>query len=334
MVNQNDATGGYSSEWARDIPRKRISTPYSLRENLVWLKNNLVGPSKKYKRLTSFIPKKSTLNEVTPKCSLGFLGDIMKMGKKDLQIDPAVKDFFKGVDFLVGNFEGTISKAKKVFMAQEHSEGILSSLETFFPPSKFVLSCANNHSGDFGWSEFNRSYQMLKERGFRVIGRRDEPSILLNNSVNITSCTYWSNQPNTPYVGYFNQAAEFFNPKADCNILFPHWGYEMQLYPNPKQIDLGKELLKQWDLIVGHHSHVPQPIASYDNKVIAYGLGDFCIGLMLKKYQYGIVVKVELGPGQTGQWQVGAVEWKFTYLHKIDKNLMEVRLEDECEYFK
>jgi len=338
MVNQDELTGTGDSEWAREIPRKKLSTPYTLKEKLSWLKNNLIGPSKKFKNLTPFIPQKSTLNEITPKCRLGFLGDIMKMNKKDLQIDPAIKSFFQDVDFLVGNFEGTISKAKKVFMMQEHSEGILSSLETLFPPLKFVLSCANNHSGDFGWSEFNKSYQKLKDRGFRVIGRRDEPSILLNNSVNITSCTNWSNQPNTPYIGYLDQATAFFNPKAECNILYPHWGYEMQLYPNPKQIEFGNELLNKWDLIVGHHSHVPQPITSYEvnqsNKLLAYGLGDFCTGLMLKKYQNGIVVKLDLGPSKTGQWQVGTVQWKFTRVRKIDKNLMEVKLEDACEYFK
>ncbi|MDD1777540.1 MAG: CapA family protein [Candidatus Helarchaeota archaeon] len=326
------------SDWAKEIPRKKLSTPYNLTEKLSWLKNNLVGPSKKFKNLTSFIPQKSTLNEITPKCRLGFLGDIMKMNNKDLQIDPAIKSFFQDVDFLVGNFEGTISKAKKVFMVQEHTEGILSSLETLFPPSKFALSCANNHSGDFGWSEFNKSYQILKNHGFIVFGRRDEPSILLNDSVNITNCTAWSNQPNTPYVGYLDQATAFFNPKVECNILYPHWGYEMQLYPNPKQIELGKDLLKQWALIVGHHSHVPQPITSYEmnhsNQLLAYGLGDFSTGLGLKKYQNGIVVKLDLGSSKTGQWEVGTVEWKFTRVHEIDKNHMEVKLEDECDYFK
>jgi hypothetical protein len=336
--NRDELTGGGDSEWAKEIPRKKLSTPYTLTEKLSWIKNNLIGPSKKFKNLTSFIPQKSILNEITPKCRLGFLGDIMKMNNKDLQIDPAVKAFFQNVDFLVGNFEGTISKAKKVFMVQEHTEGILSSLETLFPPAKFVLSCANNHSGDFGWSEFNKSYQKLKDRGFRVIGQRDEPSIILNDSVNIVSCTDWSNQPNTPYVGYLDQAMVFFHPKAACNILYPHWGYEMQLYPNPKQIKFGKELLIQWDLIVGHHSHVPQPITSYEinqsNKLLAYGLGDFSTGLTLKKYQQGIVVKLEVGPSKTGRWQVGNVEWKFTRVHEIDKNLMKVKLEDACDYFK
>lgn len=336
MGNQDELTGTGSSDWAKEIPRKKLSTPYSFTEKLSWLKNNLIGPSKKFKNLTTFIPQKSTLNEITPKCRLGFLGDIMKMNKKDLQIDPTIKSFFQDINFLVGNFEGTISKAKKVFMVQEHTEGILSSLETLFPPSKFALSCANNHSGDFGWGEFNKSYQILKNHGFIVFGRRDEPSILLNNNVNIASCTDWSNQPNTPYVGYLDQATP--NLGAACNILYPHWGYEMQLYPNLKQIELGKELLKQWALIIGTHSHVPQPITSYEinqsNKLLAYGLGDFSTGLGLKKYQNGIVVKLDVGPSKAGHWQVGNVEWKFTRVHEIDEKVMEVKLEDACKYFK
>ena len=324
-------------EWAKDTPRKRLSTPYTFKENLVWLKNNLLGPSKKFKTLIPFIPQKITLNTITPKYRLGFLGDIMDMGTKDLQIESAVREFFKDVDFLIGNFEGTVSKAKKVFMAQAHSESILSVLEALFPPSKFVLSCANNHAGDFGWSEFNQSYQKLKQHGFIVIGRKDEPSILLEDSINVTSCTNWSNQPDTQYINYFNRIEELFNQEADCNILFPHWGYEMQLYPNPKQIEMGKLLLAKWNFIVGHHSHVPQPITSYEvdhlQKLLAYSLGDFCSGLGLKKYRHGIVLKAELGPNKNGQWQVGNMTWSFTRIHKIDKKTMEVRLEDICNYF-
>lgn len=327
-------------EWARDVPRKKIGIPYTFGELMSWLKNNAIGPSKKFKNLTDFIPQKSTQNAITPKIKLGFLGDIMQMFKKELSIDPNLKGFFKDCDFLIGNFEGTLVAedyaGKKVWMRQTHSEKILSALETLFPPSKFVLANANNHAGDYGWSTFNKSYERLKDRSFLPIGRRDEPSIKLNDEVNVTTCTKWTNQPKTPYIIYLDEIV--INPDAKFNILFPHWGYEMQLYPNSAQIELGEQLLEKWDLIVGHHSHCPQPITSYEmnegNKVLAYSLGDFCTGLKMKKYHHGMVVKAEIGPGKDGAWKTGAVEWKFTRVHIVEKDQYEVRLEDACKYFK
>lgn len=326
-----------SPEWAREVPRKRFSFPYTKLEILSWLKNNTFGPSHKFEDLTDFIPQKSVRNSIIPKIKLGFLGDIMRIKEKEFTIGENVIEFFKDIDFLVGNFEGTITDAKRSFMSQEHTERILSVLESLFPPEKFVLGCANNHSGDFGWTEFNKSYQLLKDRGFLAFGRRDEPAILLKDQVNIVCCTVWSNQK-CAYIPYLKDAEEAFDKNAAFNVLFPHWGYEVQLYPNPKQIKLAKQLLGVWGLIVGHHSHCPQAITAYDigntNKVIAYSLGDFCTHLGIKKYRHGIIVKAELGPGGDDVWRVGEVDWKFTHVKKIDKNSRKIVLKDTCKYFK
>jgi len=325
-------------EWACERPRKKISTPYNLAEKISWIKNNLFGPSQKFKKSTRFIPQSTNLNDISPKFKLGFVGDIMKMGKRNLEFEEGVIQFFKDVDYLIGNFEGTISNAKKVFMAQEHNERIISSLKTLFPPEKTILTNANNHSGDFGWTEFNKSYDILKNNGFMVIGRRDEPTILLEDQINIVNVTNWSNQP-CLYIPTFNDIDKYFNAEAKFNILSPHWGYESQLYPNPKQIKLGKKLLEIWDLIHGHHTHCPQPITSYEinnlNKLLAFSLGDFCIGLKMKKYRYGIIFKTEIGPGHDDdKWRVGKVEWRFVFTNHINKQKSVIELSNNCKYFE
>ncbi|MHA1651489.1 MAG: CapA family protein [Candidatus Helarchaeota archaeon] len=337
MGIQDKNQAGKTYKWAVDTPRKRFSTPYNLIEGLQWILHNVIRPSRKFWKLTKFIPQKVVLNKISPQIKLGFVGDIMRTEGKKLTFAPEVIAFFKDVDFLIGNFEGTITrKETKIFAAQVHSKNILASLEKLFPPERFVLTFANNHAGDFGWSEFNKSYQMVKEYGFKTMGRRDEPSILLNNQVNIVNCTAWSNQPDTPYIAYLRDSNAYLNPRSKFNILYPHWGYEMQLYPNPKQIKLAKTLLKRWDMIIGHHSHCPQPITAYEvereTKLVAYSPGDFCISIRYKKYFWGIVVKVELGPAD-GKWKVGSVEWKFTKVYEIDKNTLEIRLKKRCKYF-
>ncbi len=325
-----------NENWAQDIPRKRFSTPYNLKEDIIWIKNFLFGPSRRFSNITKFIPQKIELNKISIKIKLGFIGDIMRMGKRSITYDRNLIDFLN-VDYLIGNFEGTISKGKKVFFAQDHSEKIIDDLKKLFPPNKFILTCANNHSGDFGWTEFNKSYELLKENGFITIGRRDQPSFLLNEQVNITNVSNWSNQP-CNYISYLKDIDQFNVYDNKFNILCPHWGYEMQLYPNPRQIELGKKILKKWDLIIGTHPHVPQPITTYkldsEKKLIVYSLGNFCSCMKYKKLLNGLVVKINLGNNKAGKWQIGKVEWKFLKICHIDKLITKIELVDDCKYFK
>ncbi|MCG8671806.1 MAG: CapA family protein [Pseudomonadales bacterium] len=47
---------------------------------------------------------------------------------------------------------------------------------------------------------------------------------------------------------------------ADISIISIHWGEEHDMYPQPVQLDIAHQLVQQGaDVIVGAHSHVPQP---------------------------------------------------------------------------
>ena len=323
-------------EWAREVPRKAISTPYSFCEKLVWIKNLMFGPSDQYKELSQFIPQTTTLNQITPKLTLGFFGDIMQLKDKNLEFGEDLKQFFTEADYLVGNFEGVISSEEGVLLASTHTQQVLLALKRLFPPERTILTNANNHSCDFGWAEFNKSYQLQKDQGFLAIGRKDEPSITLIDGVSLTNVTKWSNQPCT-HIATFADIDAGYNSEAFFNILSPHWGYEQQMYPNPVQIQTGVGLLNKWDMIIGHHSHCPQVISSYEvnnsKRLLAYSLGDFCTFLEIDKYDYGIVVKVEIGPDSEGKWHVGKVDWRFSQVNHIDKNTIMVNLTEECKYF-
>jgi hypothetical protein len=218
-------------------------------------------------------------------------------------------------------------------MASVHQEEVLRALKRLFPPERTVLTNANNHTCDFGWVEFNKSYQLQKKHGFLVIGRKDQPSILLNGHINVANVTQWSNQPCT-YLAEFTDIDEAYDP-AVFNVLSPHWGYEMQMYPNPEQIAEGKDLLRNWDMIVGHHSHAPQVITAYETddvrRLLAYSLGDFCTYLEIEKYRHGIVVKTEVGPDSEGNWKVGRVEWRCSAIDQVDEKTTRARLADPCE---
>ena len=311
------------------------STPYSFNEKIAWLTNNLFGPSTKYKELTPFIPETTTLNEITPKVTIAFLGDIMMIPGKRLTFSNDLKQFFSRADYLVGNFEGTITSLSRGLLGSKHSEQILTDLKALFPPEKTILTNANNHTCDYPKQELDRSVQLQKQHGFIPIGLKQQPTVLLNNKINVASVTKWSNKP-CPYLAEFDDSDSTYNKQAEFNLLAPHWGYEMQLYPNPEQINKSKSLLSRWDMIVGHHSHIPQVITSYrvnnTNKLVAYSLGDFCTFARPDKYLYGIVVLAEIGPDVNGIWQVGKIEWRFSYVNHLDNKTIRVELTDGFKY--
>jgi hypothetical protein len=323
--------------WDRETPIRAYSTPYTFSEILFWIWNNIFGPSSKNQELTKFIPSKISLNPISPKLRIGFLGDIMKLNQRDVSIGADMRRFFSDADFLVGNFEGVIgNNAKQALIAQCHSEKILTILAGFFPPTRTILSCANNHACDYGWKNFSHSYHLLQDYGFHTIGRADEPSLLIDGKISISSCTSWSNQRCT-YVSRCERIEDYYNREAEFNILYPHWGYEMQLYPDLSQVRLARELCTKWDMVVGHHSHCPQPVTTENvnnrRKLIAYSLGNFMCSLHLKKYMSGLVLKVDLGPGDDGRWLAGEIQWSFTSIRLSGKSSVVIELMKKSPYF-
>ena len=293
-------------------------TFYPLREVFVWFSRYIFGPSVNNKGRVEIVPKNHILNEISPKYTLSFIGDIMDLDFKDLIIDESVKNFIRGTDFLIGNFEGTITSETKEIMDKRHKPQILDALESLFPPNSTFLSVANNHGGDFGPHSFLDSINQLKEREFNVFGTRKQPYIDLNDNIRVLGGTQWSNHP-CNYL-YNLKEPEKYLKKNSFNIIYPHWGFELEANPRIRTIKKGKALLNRFDAVVGQHSHFPQPVSyssnSSTNKLIAYSLGDFCFGWDFKKmkhemFRYGILVKVEIGPNNNEELLIGKVDWTF-----------------------
>jgi poly-gamma-glutamate synthesis protein (capsule biosynthesis protein) len=55
-----------------------------------------------------------------------------------------------------------------------------------------------------------------------------------------------------------------------------HWGIEDCSYPKKEDVLLARKLIDNGvDIIIGNHTHAPQPIEKYNNGIIAYSLGNF-----------------------------------------------------------
>lgn len=65
------------------------------------------------------------------------------------------------------------------------------------------------------------------------------------------------------------------NEKGRKVVVYLHWDYELEVYPQPTHRYLAKQLIDHGaDIIVGCHSHCLQGFEKYKNKYIFYGLGN------------------------------------------------------------
>ena len=88
---------------------------------------------------------------------------------------------------------------------------------------------------------------------------------------------------------------EKFRNRVDYIVVNFHWGDEKAEYPGSDQIFFAHSVIDAGaDLIVGHHPHVLQGVEKYNDKIIAYSLGNFIFGGNSRPEYDTAVLKVEL----------------------------------------
>ena len=329
-------------------PAQRMQIgPYPLLEGLGLVMRNLLGPSLANPAGIAFAASGQVCNTIEPVLTLGVGGDVMMMFGRDWQIDSSLRDFFTPCDRVLLNMEGVITEQPKRGPDQKHDARIIPALAQLSDPSKTWLSLANNHSADFGHADCLSSMRQFEQAGYRCFGLQDSPYADLHPALRVVAATQWSNRPSQDLY-WLDQTPEQHR-RTDCfNLLFPHWSYEMACYPRLPAVAQMQQWLTQFDAVVGHHSHTPQPIALHTvqdarQQLAAYSLGDLCFGLgfknwpALKHYPYGIVARVEIGrlTADPSRWAIGRLDWSFVdCAASADKRSFTSKLVGEIPYFR
>jgi hypothetical protein len=329
----------------KHLVRPWTANPYPTSEGLHMVWRFLVGGSLHNPGGLKFLPKQTTLNAITPQLTLGFAGDAMSMWEKPLHFDRGVVDFFSPCDRILLNFEGVITDRAQLSPDQKHTRPMLDALAQMAPKDKLVLSMANNHTADFGEKECRRCLDLLSEEGFTYFGVKASPFIDLTPQVRIVTGTQWSNRGGD-YLAWLDDVEQHIRPGA-FNALFPHWGYEMDLFPRLSLVERMGQWLKSFDAVVGHHSHNPQPITAYTDlsgvkRLGAYSMGNLSFGMayrnipVVSQLTWGAIAKVTLGPlnGQPNRWAIGDLTWSFVECTPAaGKTGFEVRMVEQCKFF-
>jgi putative MATE family efflux protein len=227
------------------------------------------------------------------------LGDIMVMQRDRVPVfDPALAALFASADVVVGTCEAAMGRAACDPAAQHHFlfnmpaaylAGIVA--QSGVLPERWYLSIANNHSGDIGPDGLAVTAAYLRGLGITPLGARIEGSpplaIVERNGLRlgIAAWTHWLNLPEARAW----RSPELLNVPwrelraergLDCLIGAGHWEYEWQHFPRRGSRDLARALAEAgFDLVIGSHPHVLQPLEWVGDTLCAYSLGNFCSGL-------------------------------------------------------
>lgn len=251
------------------------------------------------------------------KIRLVFFGDymVMKTGQAP-EVDSKLQEVFKRADLVLGNCEFPVfddTKSMKTFFVfrgnRKFVKSLLESLSA--DPKKTVFTLANNHMGDQGPVGLEKSIETLDSLGVRSVGwyqgdrRSQNPVSTLNvggHEIGIAAWTHWLNKDVfNDQIGVW-RTEDILIPissSTDFTIGFPHWEYEFTHYPETKTQKIAEEFLKsKFQLIVGHHSHVLQPIQKFGNKFCFYGLGNLngpCFPVVGWPLLLGGILEMEIG---------------------------------------
>lgn len=211
----------------------------------------------------------------------------------------AVKEL-KATDITFGNLEGTLLDGgmPAYYKMHLHSKAWLFRMPVYYRKvlknTGFnVLSLANNHIGDFGDKGRTSTMKALDNTGINYGGQVSHPTAIFKvKGVTIGFCAFAPNS-NTLSLLNLKKASQIIRAlKQQCDIVivsfhgggegtaFQHVPFKMETYSNEKRGDVHafahNAINAGADLVFGNGPHVCRAMELYNNRLIAYSLGNFC----------------------------------------------------------
>ncbi len=262
-----------------------IENPNDIKAALYYF--DMIGAHKVDKIDGAFYFKKgSKLDVQRPITLLGF-GDVMLGRHVRTLMDRNGMDYpfrnigqLKGTDFVHANLEGPI---KEQFI--NTGKGI----EFKFKPDIVwqlknaginIVSIANNHALDQGWTGREDTKKHLNIAGIRWFGH---PKNEIEDNAYITEVA----GKKFAFVGFDDVVYKIDGDKArelisrldgevDYVVVSAHWGVEYVHNPTQRKVNFAHDWIDNGaDLIIGHHPHVVQTMEVYNGVPIFYSLGNF-----------------------------------------------------------
>lgn len=238
------------------------------------------------------------------KVTLTFIGDMQFTGTVNDQIKKngtaypfaKVTSVLSRADLAVGNLETTLTTGGTAQSKQFTFRSDPRMAQAMAASGLDAVGLANNHTLDFGLNALYDTIGHVKQAGLLPLGagknrteatqihyikKKGKTIALLNYSRVLPSASWMAGEKKPGLASAYDPKIMYdkvkeAKKKADIVVVFIHWGKERITTPETYQTEMGHTLIDAGaDLVVGHHSHIMQPVEWYKGKLIAYSLGNF-----------------------------------------------------------
>ncbi len=283
-----------------------------------------------------------------------FCGDIMvHNGDRIPTLDKKLCDLIASADFFIGNCEAPVGEhplnSNKKYSFQFHMPRVYFTdilQQTGLPASQWILSIANNHTGDMGYQACLDSYKILNEIGITQLGRYQKNTIPLeikeinNMRIGFIAWTHWMNYEIFPEHDLGAYRTEHVKNqdwhkikedyKLDYLIAIPHWEYEFQHFPHKSSRQFAKKLIEEMgiDTLVGIHPHSLQPMEQFQNGFCFYSLGNFYGLGVAWSVKLITLLELVLNPGASNNKKVSSYKLHYFFQHEEDNTRNLIPLEN------
>lgn len=206
-----------------------------------------------------------------------------------------LRPFIEAADLAICHLEGPVAPPGRAYSGQPSFASPASIAQSLKDVGFDRCSTASNHSVDKGIASIFATLKAFDAAGLGFAGTARTPEeaiapVLDVNGVRVAHLAYtygyngtrrprgW--QPwHTNFISSSRVVADATDARtrgAEVVIVSFHWGQEYRQKPTMAQRIVADQVTRAGvvDLIVGHHSHVLQPIAKVNGTWVAYGLGN------------------------------------------------------------
>jgi poly-gamma-glutamate capsule biosynthesis protein CapA/YwtB (metallophosphatase superfamily) len=342
------------------------------------------------RRLLRFLAAEPADSADKRSVNLAMVGDIMWVRDQwDTFVSKEMLDSMNRFDVVLGNLETIISPNFKVpsflpdYMKFNSHPALLQSFTRYTGGNIFTaVSIANNHTMDYSDQGILDTIQFLD--GNRILhsgvskdkaGKRYTTFVRNGIKFGFYAATFGLNDQNEgkrtklrlnmlPGLAPETETAvDIFQIKealaamaeegVDFKIVSLHWGFEYELYPSPKTMQVGREIVAAGaDVIMGSHPHVQQPseicyVNGYEGRhgrlkeqfpsmihptgcvlndgqgsprkaLIIYSLGNFTTAMYTFLCEVGVIQRIRVTKNKTGEVDWGLPGYEMVYNLRSD----------------
>ncbi len=187
-----------------------------------------------------------------------------------------VKSVLEQDDMTLVNFEGVLTNYNVPVSKEYNFRASPEKVNILTSGSVEAVNLANNHSMDYGQQGYDDTIAALKSKEIVYAGHGEVTTYTTTSGIKIGMVGYKFIKSSSTFA---SNVQKLRDQGCDIIIFSMHWGTEGSYGTTAEQESMAKAAIDAGaDIVVGHHPHVLEKIATYKGKYILYSLGNFVFG--------------------------------------------------------